>query len=58
MEGFDPRNATEPVADRRTRPNEGELFFEEKLLTDPCATDARRMLSRNGGQASPRNEHY
>jgi len=60
MEGFDPRNAGSqpPKLDPRTKFNEGELFFEEKLLTDPRASEPRRMLSHDGGQASPRTEHY
>ncbi|MDB5100974.1 MAG: hypothetical protein JWM80_5395 [Cyanobacteria bacterium RYN_339] len=44
--------------DRRDRPNEGKIFYEEKLMTDPRHDEVRRKLSHDGGQVSPRNEHY
>jgi hypothetical protein len=62
MEGIDwrnmPKHGQERSEDPRRKPNEGQLFFEEKLMKDPRADEARRMLSHDGGQASPRTEHY
>jgi hypothetical protein len=62
MEGIDLRNepghARPQYDDPRWRPNEGLIFYDEKLMADPSADPTRRMLSHDGGQASPRNEHY
>lgn len=62
MEGIDwrnmPKGSLERPADPRSQPNEGEIFYEEKLMQAPRADATRRMLSGDGGQASPRTEFY
>lgn len=38
--------------------NRGELTLEERHPADPLKDEVTRMMTHNGGLASPRTEHY